>query len=236
VLRVGIVGDHRPDYPPHVATDAAVAHASNAAGLPADAIWIGTDELATAETVDVLEGYDALIVAPGSPYRSQHGALAAIEYARINDVPLLGTCGGFQHVVLEFARNVLGFADAEHAEYDPYGSLLFVTPLSCSLEGKTMTVHIEDGSRAAAAYRSSTAVEHYYCNFGLNPEHLDTLVRAGLRVTGTDQDGEPRVLELPDHPFFVATLFVPQTSSSPTSPHPLVLTLIEAAEGRTEAA
>lgn len=200
--------------------------------LPAEAIWIGTEELAAAETVDALEDYDALIVAPGSPYRSQHGALAAIEYARISDLPLLGTCGGFQHVVLEFARNVLGFADAEHAEYDPYGSLLFVTPLSCSLEGETMTVHIEDGSRSATAYRSTTAVEHYYCNFGLNPEYLDVLVQAGLRVTGTDQDGEPRVMELPGHRFFVATLFVPQTSSSPNSPHPLVLSLIEAAGAR----
>ncbi len=93
-------------------------------------------------------------------------------------------------------------------------------------------MHIEEGSRAAAAYRRLTAVERYYCNFGLNLDYLDALVQAGLQVTGTDRDGEPRILELPDHPFFVATLFVPQTSSSATSPHPLVLALIEAAEAR----
>lgn len=233
MLRIGVVGDRRPDYPPHAATDSGVVHAVHANHLTGETVWIGTEELAGDHAAETLASFDGLIVAPGSPYRSQQGALAAIEYARVNDRPLLGTCGGFQHVVLEFARNVLGFSDAEHAEYDPYGSVLFVTPLSCSLAGKTMAVNIEDGSRAAAAYRSPTAPERYYCNFGLNLDYLDSLVRAGLQVTGTDQDGEPRILELPDHRFFVATLFVPQTSSTPASPHPLVRALVEAAEGAT---
>ena len=232
MVRIGIVGDRRPDYPPHAATDAAIAHASEPKQLPFETVWVGTDELAGGNAVEMLVGFDGLIVAPGSPYRSQQGALTAIEFARVNDLPLLGTCGGFQHIVLEFARNVLGFADAEHAEYDPYGSLLFVTPLSCSLAGETMTVYIEDASAASAAYRSPTAVEHYYCNFGLNLDYLDLLIQAGLRVSGTDQDGEPRILELPDRTFFVATLFVPQTSSTPSSPHPLVLSLIDAASSR----
>jgi CTP synthase (UTP-ammonia lyase) len=234
MVRIGVIGDRQPEYAPHAATDAAVAHASGANGTPAEAIWVATDEVLEAGTgaAETLASYDALIVAPGSPYKSQQGVLAAIEHARVNALPLLGTCGGFQHVVLEFARNVLGFADAEHAEYDPYASRLFVTPLSCSLAGKEMTVHIVEGSRAAAAYRRPTAVERYYCNFGLNLDYLDALVQAGLRVTGTDQDGEPRVIELPDHSFFVATLFVPQTSSSPASPHPLVLSLVEAAQAR----
>jgi CTP synthase (UTP-ammonia lyase) len=183
-----------------------------------------------ADCGEALEGYDGLIVAPGSPYRSQQGALAAIEYARVHDLPLLGTCGGFQHVVLEFARNVLGFDDAQHAEYDPYASRLFITPLSCCVAGQMMTVHIKEGTRAAAAYCGETAAEKYYCNFGLNLAYLDMIVRAGLLVSGTDQDGEPRILELPDHPFFMATLFVPQTSSTEDSAHPIVVSMLAAAE------
>jgi CTP synthase (UTP-ammonia lyase) len=93
-----------------------------------------------------------------------------------------------------------------------------------------MTVNIKEGTRAAAAYGARRATEKYYCNFGLNLAYLDMIVRAGLQVTGTDQDGEPRILELPDRQFFMATLFVPQTSSSPKSPHPIIVSLIAAAE------
>jgi CTP synthase (UTP-ammonia lyase) len=188
VIQIGIVGDYQSNYEPHVATAAAVGHGSEAQGLSAEAIWVGTEEIAAGGS-QVLEGCDGLIVAPGSPYRSQQGALIAIEHARLHDLPLLGTCGGFQHVVLEFARNVLGFADAQHAEYDPYASRLFVNPLSCSLAGQTMTVQIKEGTRAATAYGARRATEKYYCNFGLNLAYLDMIVQAGLQVTATDQEG-----------------------------------------------
>lgn len=95
-------------------------------------------------------------------------------------------------------------------------------PLSCSLAGQTMTVHIKEGTQAASAYQRSTVSERYYCNFGLNPAYLNTIEQAGLTVSGTDRAGEPRILEPPAHHFFVATLFVPQTSSTPTCPHPLL--------------
>lgn len=74
----------------------------------------------------VLAGFDALWIAPGSPYQSMRGALEAITFARIHDLPLLGTCGGFQHVIIGFARNVAGIPDAAHAEYDPTASRLLI--------------------------------------------------------------------------------------------------------------
>lgn len=157
------------------------------------------------------------------------GALAAIRIARERRIPLLGTCGGFQHVVIEYARTVLGFVDAQHAEYDPYASNLFVTPLSCSLVGQTMPIQIKGGSRTAGFYGSLKADERYYCNFGLNPEHQQLLDDNGLKVVAWDKDKEARILEIPDHPFFVATLFVPQARSSPGNPHPLVCAYLEAA-------
>jgi CTP synthase (UTP-ammonia lyase) len=131
--------------------------------------------------------------------------------------------------VIEYARNALGFEDAQHAEYDPYASNLFISELSCSLAGKTMEVRLEGDSRAARCYGQTDALEQYYCNFGLNPEHQRRLHEGGLRIVGVDQDGEARVLELPDHPFYIATLFVPQLSSSAASPHPLIVSYLRAA-------
>ncbi|MHB1519442.1 MAG: CTP synthase C-terminal region-related (seleno)protein [Acidimicrobiales bacterium] len=230
MVRIGVIGDYDPANETHLATTAAVRHGAGNRAVPAQVTWIPTDEVGD-NAEEALARVDGLIIAPGSPYRSLTGALTAITHARTHDVPLLGTCGGFQHVVLEFARNVVGFRDAEHAEYDPYASTLFITPLSCSLAGQTMTVHITDHTRAASAYRDTAVTERYYCNFGLNPAYLDTIVQAGLVISGTDQDGEPRIIELPSLRFFVSTLFVPQVSSTATSPHPLLVAFIDAALG-----
>jgi CTP synthase (UTP-ammonia lyase) len=91
-----------------------------------------------------------------------------------------------------------------------------------------MPVRVVPGSRAAEAYGATDVEERYHCNFGLNPAHQALLHARGLRVAATDADGEARILELPDHPFFVATLFVPQTGSSPGRPHPLVTAFVRA--------
>jgi CTP synthase (UTP-ammonia lyase) len=132
-------------------------------------------------------------------------------------------------MVLEYARNVLGFHDAQHAEYDPYASRLFVTQLTCSLVGREMRLSFVAGSRVATIYRALEATEAYYCDFGVNPEHAALLGAGPLRITGSDAEGEARVIELPGHPFFVGTLFVPQTRSTPGAPHPLVTAFVEAA-------
>jgi CTP synthase (UTP-ammonia lyase) len=97
-----------------------------------------------------------------------------------------------------------------------------VTALACSLVGQTDTVRLEAGSLAARLYGRHQTLEDYYCNYGLNPEYRARLERAGLRVSGVGADGEARLVELPGHPFFLATLFLPQSRSRPTAPHPLL--------------
>jgi CTP synthase (UTP-ammonia lyase) len=132
--------------------------------------------------------------------------------------------------VIEFARNVLGFQDAQHAEYDPSASTLFVTRLPCSLIGKTLRIAVSAGSIAAGAYGSRQLEENYYCNFGLNPAHRQELEKAGLATTGVDEaDGQTRIMELRGHRFFMGTLFVPQTRSTPQTPHPLIRAFLTAA-------
>lgn len=230
-VRIVVVGDYQPERETHLATTAAVGHAGAALGVATEVSWIGTGD---PEGLSALEEADGIWIAPGSPYRSLDGALGAITFARTRGVPLLGTCAGFQHIVLEFARSVVGDTEAKHAEYQPMGESLFVTPLSCSLAGGTFDVGLEAGSRAHAAYARSTATERYYCNFGLNPEKESALVAAGLRISGRDHTGEARIVEVVDHPFFVGTLFVPQVASTLKAPHPLVTAYLRSVLERSE--
>jgi CTP synthase (UTP-ammonia lyase) len=97
-----------------------------------------------------------------------------------------------------------------------------VTALTCSLVGQTHAVRLEPGSLAARLYGRADAVEDYYCNYGLNPAYRARLEQAGLRTSGVGDEGEVRLVELPGHPFFVATLFLPQSRSAAGTPHPLL--------------
>jgi len=222
-IRIGVIGDFDESNATHVATNRGIQHGAEVLGQKFDMVWLPTDE------AQDLGAFTGLLCSPGSPYRSLEGALAGIRYARENGLPFLGTCGGFQHLVLEYARDVLGVTDAEHAETSPYASRLFITPLSCSLKGKTMDVEILPGTRAAEAYGVLRSTENYHCNFGLNPEHTAQLEAAGLRVTGSDAGGEVRIMEVDAHPFCMGTLFVPQARSESGLPHPLVLAFCRAA-------
>ena len=225
-LNVAVIGDLDESYPPHTATNAAISHSAGALGTDASVTWLATETLAA--DLDSVASADVLWCAPGSPYRSLAGALAALRFGRENAIPTLGTCGGCQHIILEFARNVLGFNDAQHAEYDPYASRLFVSELTCSLAGQTMPVRLQPRSIARRCYGTSRVDENYYCNFGLNPAYRQTLEAGGLHITGVDDDNEARVFELAGHRFYVATLFVPQTRSTVEAPHPLVTALLSA--------
>ena len=92
-----------------------------------------------------------------------------------------------------------------------------------------MEVNMKLGTLAANIYRNTRASERYYCNFGLNPAYQEQLVHAGLEISGTDEAGEARIMELPSHPFFIGTLFVPQANSAKEKPHPIVLAFLRSA-------
>ncbi len=154
---IAIIGDYDPAFAPHQATDAALAHAAGALGFDIASTWLPTASLDAPHAFESLASFSGLWVAPGSPYQSMQGPLRAIRFARENGVPLLGTCGGFQHIILEYARHVLGFADATHAEYDPYASNLFISRLACSLVGRALEISIQSGSLVARIY-GTTAV------------------------------------------------------------------------------
>jgi CTP synthase (UTP-ammonia lyase) len=221
---IAIIGEYTPTFPPHISTSAAIKDSCSASGLDIDGVWVSTEEI----DKTLFERFSGIWVAPGSPYKNMGQALWAIRYARESGVACFGTCGGFQHMIIEYARNVLGFKDAGHAEYDPYASNLFITQLACSLAGREMELTFASGSRVAEIYGATSAIEQYYCNFGVNPDHVTLLQSGPLKITGSDSEGEIRVVELPGHPFFLGTLFVPQTRSTAEQPHPLVTAFVKA--------
>ncbi|MEU5581891.1 hypothetical protein ABZ791_06825 [Streptomyces huasconensis] len=230
--RIAIVGDRSPNVTAHQRLPRLLEALADDDRLVLDAYWIGTDH---AEEPDAVRGFDAVWVVPGSPYRSEAGALAAIRTAREEGIPFLGTCGGFQHTLLEFARHVCGLTDVAHAENDPDAEDRLIEPLACSLVGHEGTVTLAPGSLAESVLGADRSIERYHCSYGPG-RHLDTLRAHGLRFTGEDEHGEVRVVELPGHPFFLATLFQPELFGDGSRPHPVVRALARAAVRHAELA
>jgi CTP synthase (UTP-ammonia lyase) len=186
---------------------------------------VPSDEVTGVERVS---GFDGLWCVPGSPYNSMDGALRAIQSARASGRPFLGSCGGFQHAVIEYARNVLGWQDAEHAETSPDAQRAVIAPLQCALVEVQGRVRFVPGSRIAAAYGVAEADEGYHCSYGLNPRFQARLLDGPLRATAHDESGDVRAVELDGHPFYVATLFQSERAALRDAVPPLVVAFVRA--------
>ncbi|ROS15337.1 glutamine amidotransferase class I [Raoultella sp. BIGb0399] len=224
-LRIALVGDYNPDVIAHKAIPLAIDDAAAVMELPVRYDWLATRDIHDA---DALADYDAIWVVPAIPYQHAEGAFTAIRFARENSVPFLGTCGGFQHAIIEYARNVLGWQDAAHAETDTEGRMV-IAPLSCSLVEKTDTIELRANTLIARAYGRDNIEEGYHCNYGISESFAAELEQGDLRVTGWDDEGEIRAVELVTHPFFVATLFQHERNALEGRPSPLVQALLHAA-------
>lgn len=214
IPRIALVGDRSTAVRAHTRIPPVMDALREREGLPLDPYWIPSD------AVGDLSGFDGIWIVPGSPYRSMEGALDAARTAREHGIPLLGTCGGFQHAVLEFARNVCGL-DVGHAEYDPEHPQALVQALACSLAGHEGLVRLAPGSRLEQIVGADQRLERYHCAFALNPGYLATLEAHGLRFTAHDEEGAVRAAELPAHPFYVVTLFQPELDEG-SRPHPVI--------------
>ena len=227
-IRIALVGDFDPGVTAHQAIPQALQRSAKRLGVSVLPQWVHTSSIGS--TAREVEDHAAIWCVPASPYANTAGALAAIRLARESARPYLGTCGGFQHAVLEYARNVMGYGQAEHAETNPDADMPIITRLSCSLVETKGEVFLHEGSRLRAIYQRDRAEEKYHCNYGLNPRYAALLQNAdGLRVAATDAAGEVRAVELPDHPFFFATLFQPERSVLSGNEHPLITAFLAAA-------
>jgi len=124
---------------------------------------------------------------------------------------------------------MLGIQDAEHEESAPEASRLLISKLSCSLVGQIERIKIISGTLAQQVYGQEEVTEEYCCNYGLNPEYQAEIGKGALKVVGVNPAGEVRIVELWGHRFFIATLFLPQLSSLPQRPHPLITAYLKEA-------
>jgi CTP synthase (UTP-ammonia lyase) len=223
--RIALVGDRSPHVRSHTRIPGLFEVLRAQHGIGIDAYWVPTPDATTTD----LAGFDGIWLLPGSPYHSEEGALHAVRVAREHRIALLGTCGGFQHLLLEFARNVCGIADASHGESDPDGGRALIVPLACSLVGHEGAVNLTPGSLAERVFGVERSVERYHCAYGLDHDYLPELTRHGLRFTGFDDDGEVRVAELAGHPFLMGTLFQPELAGDGSRCHVVIRAFAEAA-------
>jgi CTP synthase (UTP-ammonia lyase) len=230
MVSIGIIGDYDVKRPSHRATMDALKHSAKYLSLNIAVTWLPTDALEDCDC-KVLNGFAGFFCAPGSPYRSYAGALNAIRYARERDVPFIGTCGGFQHAVMEFATNALRLKDVYHEELNPEAPTFVIRALSCSLSGQTAEVILKEGSLCRDIFGEDKTEERFSCSYGMNPEFLDAFEKYGFLVAGTDLNGEARILEMPEKRFYIVTLFQPQLVSTSERPHVLLSRfLMKAAE------
>ncbi|HZO72771.1 MAG TPA: hypothetical protein VFB60_11255 [Ktedonobacteraceae bacterium] len=228
-IRIGLFGDFNPQVKAHVAIPMALELAASDLAHEIKIEWLATPVLEQ-DSEQKLAEFHALWAVPGTPYTSMEGALNGIRFAREHQIPFLGTCGGFQHMLIEYARNVLGITEADHAESNPAASVPLVAPLACSVNELTSTFTLTPGSRIAMIYGKNEITEQYgICNYGLNADFQPLFEQGHMRVTGVDSNGDARIIELEQHPFFIGTLFQPERSAFKRIVHPLVRAFLQAA-------
>lgn len=187
--------------------------------------WTATD---SQEARD-LDSADGVWLLPGTPYRDDASAYAAIDYCLESGTPFLGTCGGFQYACVALARCLAGIDRAAHAESDPESETLVVTPLACSLYGEWRVVEPVPGTRFAEICGTLPFTGFHWCGYGLDSTIERRLQHAGVVLSARAADAGVEAIELPDHPFFIATAFQPQVGASESRElHPLIQALLDA--------
>ena len=214
-----ILGDLGLDEPARRAIDAARHHAAPRLAAAPTFEWVATDKLNVADLGTKFQG---LWVAPGSPYLDEARVEAALTQARTTDLPTFGNCGGFQHLLLEFAQNVAGVAGARHAENQRGPGPEVISLLSCSLKGLTEELTVVPGTKLAALVGEGAVMGRYFCNYAVDPAFVPVLEAAGVVWTSFTPDGQPRSFELPGHRFFLGCLFQPALDSQADRPNTVI--------------
>jgi CTP synthase len=239
-VEVAIVGKYVDLPDAYLSVVESLRHGGLAHGVDVQLRWIASDELspsgagdATDATVDrLLTGIDGVLVPGGFGVRGVEGKIAAIRWARIHEVPFLGLCLGLQSAVIEFARNVVGLPYAHSSEFEPNSPDPVIDLMHDQREvtdkGGTMRLgsypaKLKEGTRTRAAYGGEPVIyERHRHRFEVNNRYRPQLEQAGLVFSGVSPDDRlVEFIELPDHPWFVATQAHPELKSRPNRPHPL---------------
>lgn len=238
-VKIAMVGKYVALHDAYLSVSEGLHHAGIVHDTAIDIEWIDSEDIESTDNLDaIFEGVQGILVPGGFGDRGVEGKIRAIQYARENKIPFFGLCLGMQCAVIEYARNVAGFEGANSSEFDETTKYpvidLMEEQVDVTAKGGTMRLgvypcKIMEGTKTYAAYGSDMVDERHRHRFEFNNKYLQALKDAGLIIGGTSPSGSLiEIVEVADHPWFVATQFHPEFKSRPTNPHPLFSAFVEA--------
>ena len=230
-VKIALVGKYVKLHDAYLSVAEALRHGGLAHGLKVEIGWEDSETLNRQNAKERLDGYGGVIVPGGFGIRGVEGMIAAAEYCRVNKVPYFGICLGMQTAVIEFARNVLGWADADSGELNSVSSHKVIDLMADQYgdipKGGTMRLGaypcvLAKGSRAAEIYGQEQISERHRHRYEFNDKYRRDMQNAGLTVCGRSPDGKlTEAVEISSAPFYIGVQFHPEFKSRPNRPHPL---------------
>ncbi|OKH27976.1 CTP synthase [Chroogloeocystis siderophila] len=243
-VEIAIVGKYVRLGDAYLSVVEALRHAAIAMGGELHLRWVNSENLENEPVERYLEGVNGLVVPGGFGIRGVDGKIAAVEYARTHQIPFLGLCLGMQCAVVEWARHIAGLESANSAEFNPEGAHPVINLLPEQQDvvdlGGTMRLglypcRLAPNTLAFKLYQEEVVYERHRHRYEFNNAYRNLFLESGYAISGTSPDGRlVEIIELPNHPFFVATQFHPEFQSRPSAPHPLFKGFVEAVMMRSQ--
>jgi CTP synthase len=241
-VKVALVGKYVELHDAYMSVREALRHAGLVCNVDVDVEWIHSSDLEKERNLELIKGAHGILVPGGFGERGVEGKIVAIQYARKNKVPYLGLCLGMQLMVVEFARAILGFEDANSTEFDPSTPFPVIDLMPDQRDladmGGTMRLglypcQLQLGTIAANAYQKDEVQERHRHRFEFVNMYREPMEANGMRLSGLSPDGRlVEIAELVDHPFMLGTQFHPEFLSRPNRPHPLFVAFVKAVKGQ----
>jgi CTP synthase len=237
-VKIGLVGKYVELKDSYKSISEAFIHAGAANDCKVNIEWIHSESITDENVKEKFKGLKGVLVAPGFGQRGIEGKITAIKYARENNVPFFGICLGMQCAVIEFARNVLGFKDANSTEMNPGTTNpvidLLESQKKITNKGGTMRLgsypcNVSENTNAWEIYKKKEITERHRHRYEFNNEYLQDFEKAGMIASGINPEGGlVEIVEIKDHPWFVAVQFHPEYKSTVANPHPLFVNFVKA--------
>ena len=238
IVKIAIVGKYIKLEDSYISVIESLHHAGFANNVNVEIDLVDAEKINNENAEEILSKYDGIVVPGGFGNRGIEGKIATIKYARENKVPFLGICLGMQMAVVEFARDVLGLEDANSAEFDKNtkNPVIHIMEEQKNIDKKGGTMRlgaypciVKEGSLANKVYGKKEISERHRHRYEFNNDYREKLEKAGLTVSGTSPDGNlVEIVEIKDHPYFIAGQFHPELKSRPNRPAPLFVGLVKA--------
>ena len=238
-VEIALVGKYVELHDAYISVVEALSHGGYANNSKVNIRWINAEDVENGDVNEILKGVDGVLVPGGFGDRGIEGKISAIQWARENKVPFLGICLGMQCSVIEYARNVLGFEGANSSEINPDTKYPVIDIMNDQKDienlGGTMRLgqypcKLDVESTSYKVYKKEDINERHRHRYEFNNEYRKQISESGMRIAGTSPDNRlVEIVEVVDHPWYVAVQFHPELKSRPNKPHPLFSGFIEAA-------